>query len=83
MGTKYTQLQIVNALRLGERERAFKMLLNLDNANHSLGPDDFTFVLDYCAKTPDPLVRSMVDWLFFSVCGIRCFNFSTTRVIHV
>lgn len=60
LGTRYAQIQIINALRAGDRERASTMLLNLVNANGSLGPDDFSIVLDYCAKTPDPLVRSLV-----------------------
>ncbi|XP_020251597.1 pentatricopeptide repeat-containing protein At1g76280 isoform X2 [Asparagus officinalis] len=54
-GTGHAQRQIVNALRLGEREKAFGMLQNLGDGNVSLGPDDFSFVLDYCAQIPDPL----------------------------
>lgn len=58
-GTRYEQLQIVNALRLGERERASKMLLNIGYASGSLRADDFAYILNYCAETPDPLVSNM------------------------
>ncbi|KAJ6808245.1 pentatricopeptide repeat-containing protein isoform X1 [Iris pallida] len=54
-GVGYEQLQIVNALRLGKRERASKMLLNLGQASGSLGSDDFAYILNYCAEAPDPL----------------------------
>ena len=59
-GTKYAQLQIVNALCLGERKKASKMLLDLGCMNGSLSAEDFTYILDYCAQTPDPLVRKLV-----------------------
>ncbi|XP_073011123.1 pentatricopeptide repeat-containing protein At1g76280 isoform X2 [Typha latifolia] len=52
--TRFVQLQIVNALRKGDREGASKMLLNYVTVNHSLGPEDFTHILEYCAQAPDP-----------------------------
>lgn len=54
---------------MGEREKAFKMLVHLADANGSLVPDDFAFVLDYCAKTPDPMVRSIWMCFLFPIFG--------------
>lgn len=54
LGTGSAQLQIVNALHLGERGRASDMLLELGSSNCSLSSDDFAYILDYCAHTPDP-----------------------------
>ncbi|XP_048444515.1 pentatricopeptide repeat-containing protein At1g76280 isoform X1 [Pyrus x bretschneideri] len=53
--TRSVQMQIVDALRLGERGKASNMLLNLSHVNHSLGADDFLHILKYCARSPDPL----------------------------
>ena len=50
------QMQIVDALRLGERGQASNLLLNLGHGNDSLRADDFIDILNYCAKSPDPLV---------------------------
>uniref|UniRef100_A0A5B7C0F4 Pentacotripeptide-repeat region of PRORP domain-containing protein n=1 Tax=Davidia involucrata TaxID=16924 RepID=A0A5B7C0F4_DAVIN len=49
------QVQIVNALRLGERSRASSLLSDLGHRNHSLRADDFVYILEYCARSPDPL----------------------------
>ncbi|XP_077237689.1 tetratricopeptide repeat (TPR)-like superfamily protein isoform X3 [Tasmannia lanceolata] len=54
-GTRSVQVQIVNALRAGERNRASHLLSNLGLGNDSLRADDFVYVLDYCARSPDPL----------------------------
>ena len=50
------QMQIVNALHLGERSKASNLLLDLGHGNNSLRPDDFVNILNYCARSPDPLV---------------------------
>lgn len=57
--TRSTQMQIVDALRLGERSKASNLLLDLGHGNHSLRPDDFVHILNYCARSPDPLVSKM------------------------
>lgn len=48
-------MQIVNALHLGERSKASNLLLDLGHGNNSLRPDDFVNILNYCARSPDPL----------------------------
>ncbi|XP_038691234.1 pentatricopeptide repeat-containing protein At1g76280 isoform X3 [Tripterygium wilfordii] len=53
--TKTAQMQIVSALRLGERSRASSLLLDLGHGNHALRADDFVDILSYCASSPDPL----------------------------
>ncbi|XP_038987997.1 pentatricopeptide repeat-containing protein At1g76280 isoform X2 [Phoenix dactylifera] len=53
--TSFGQQQVVNALRIGDREKASKLLLNIGHANGSLSADDFAYILEYCAQTPDPL----------------------------
>ncbi|KAJ4717572.1 Pentatricopeptide repeat [Melia azedarach] len=53
--TKLMQMQIIDALRRGERSRASHLLLNLGHGNHSLGVTDFFHILNYCARSPDPL----------------------------
>ncbi|KAI5341759.1 hypothetical protein L3X38_009634 [Prunus dulcis] len=53
--TRSMQMQIVDALRLGERGQASNLLLNLGHGNDSLRADDFIDILNYCAKSPDPL----------------------------
>ncbi|KAK6256990.1 hypothetical protein QUC31_000449 [Theobroma cacao] len=53
--TKTLQLQIVDALRLGERSRASRLLSDLGDGNQPLKADDIVYILNYCAKSPDPL----------------------------
>ncbi|GMJ02768.1 hypothetical protein like AT1G76280 [Hibiscus trionum] len=53
--TKSFQVQIVDALRSGERSRASSLLLDFGNGNQSLQADDFVYILKYCATSPDPL----------------------------
>ncbi|MFS8006384.1 hypothetical protein Hanom_Chr14g01248551 [Helianthus anomalus] len=50
------QKQIVNALHLGERERASALLSNISHDKHVLLANHFVEILKYCALTPDPLV---------------------------
>ncbi|KAL9248859.1 Pentatricopeptide repeat-containing protein [Drosera capensis] len=47
--------QIVNALRHGDRIKASNMLSNFTAGTSVRNEDDLLFVLDYCAKSPDPL----------------------------
>ncbi|XP_028784622.1 pentatricopeptide repeat-containing protein At1g76280 isoform X2 [Neltuma alba] len=49
------QMQIVDALRLGERRRASNLLLEFGYGSHSLRADDFFIIIKYCAQSPDPL----------------------------
>ncbi|KAK8933725.1 Pentatricopeptide repeat-containing protein [Platanthera zijinensis] len=55
-GTKHAaQIQIINALQLGQRNKAKEMLVELSCANESSNAEDFDYILEYCARTPDPL----------------------------
>ncbi|KAI3894007.1 hypothetical protein MKX03_034900 [Papaver bracteatum] len=49
------QQEIVNALRLGKRDEAVNLLWKLSSGSDSLRDDDFIYILDYCAKAPDPV----------------------------
>lgn len=53
--TESLQFQIINALHLGERDKASKSLSYFSCRNDSLRVNDFVHILDYCAKSPDPL----------------------------
>lgn len=55
------QAQIVDALRLGERSKASELLLSLSNGDYCLRAGDFVYILNYCAKSPDPLF-GMETW---------------------
>ncbi|XP_057470174.1 pentatricopeptide repeat-containing protein At1g76280-like isoform X2 [Actinidia eriantha] len=57
------QTQIVNALRLGERNRASSLLSDIAHRNNSLTANDFVYILEYCARSPDPLAFSVMDML--------------------
>ncbi|VVA34278.1 Hypothetical predicted protein [Prunus dulcis] len=64
--TRSIQMQIVDALRLGERSKASNQLLNLGRGNDLLRADDFVYILNYRAKSPDPLgrgLRPLVKWV--------------------
>ncbi|PQP98831.1 pentatricopeptide repeat-containing protein [Prunus yedoensis var. nudiflora] len=61
--TRSIQIQIVDALRLGERGKASNLLLNLGRGNDSLRADDFVYILNYCAKSPDPLAFKLINFL--------------------
>ncbi|XP_058115030.1 pentatricopeptide repeat-containing protein At1g76280 isoform X4 [Magnolia sinica] len=71
------QVQIVNALCSGERDQASKLLSNLGHGN-GLRDDDFLFILDYCARSPDPLFV-METWRIMEereiVMNRRCYMF--------
>ncbi|PSS31201.1 Pentatricopeptide repeat-containing protein [Actinidia chinensis var. chinensis] len=49
------QMQIVNALRLGERSKASSLLSDIACRSNSLTANDFVYILEYCARSPDPL----------------------------
>ncbi|XP_048331693.1 pentatricopeptide repeat-containing protein At1g76280 isoform X2 [Ziziphus jujuba] len=53
--TKSMQMQIVHALRMGDRSKASSLLSSLGHGNYSLRADDFVDILTYCARSPDPL----------------------------
>ncbi|GAB4854294.1 hypothetical protein Ancab_022880 [Ancistrocladus abbreviatus] len=53
--TRSLPVQIVNALKLGDRNEASRLLSGCAAGSHALNADDFAFILDYCAKLPDPL----------------------------
>ncbi|CAD5169141.1 unnamed protein product [Musa acuminata subsp. malaccensis] len=61
VGTGFVQLQVVNALWKGDRQLASKMLLDLGEVNDKLSAKDFACILEYCARTPDPLF-AMETW---------------------
>ncbi|KAL1190046.1 Pentatricopeptide repeat-containing protein [Cardamine amara subsp. amara] len=52
---KILQVQIVDALRSGERPGASALLLKLLQGNYPLTADDFHDILKYCARSPDPV----------------------------
>ncbi|XP_020572302.1 pentatricopeptide repeat-containing protein At1g76280 isoform X2 [Phalaenopsis equestris] len=54
-GTQGEQIKIINALRLGQRNRAQEMFVDLCCMNESSNAEDFDYILEYCARTPDPL----------------------------
>ncbi|KZV33190.1 pentatricopeptide repeat-containing protein [Dorcoceras hygrometricum] len=49
------QRAIVDALHSGDRNRALYLLSELRGGSHPLQAQDFILILQYCAKTPDPL----------------------------
>ncbi|KAL5706211.1 hypothetical protein ACHQM5_024410 [Ranunculus cassubicifolius] len=49
------QSQILNALHLGQRDEATKYLSTVSHGSNPLRADDFVQILDYCARSPDPL----------------------------
>lgn len=53
---KSLQVQIVDALRSGERPGASALLLKFIQGNYSLSADDFHVILNHCARSPDPVV---------------------------
>lgn len=54
--TQSMQMQIIDALRFGERSKASSLLLSLTHGNYSPRANDFVSILKYCARSPDPLV---------------------------
>ncbi|KAJ3689085.1 hypothetical protein LUZ61_018249 [Rhynchospora tenuis] len=54
LGSRIAQIQIVNALRSGQREHASAMLSDI-TLNYPLTAEDFSYILEYCAEAPDPM----------------------------
>ncbi|CAA7042532.1 unnamed protein product [Microthlaspi erraticum] len=52
---KILQVQIVDALRSGERHGASSLLLKFVHGKYSLRAFDFHGILEYCARSPDPV----------------------------
>ncbi|KAG7587233.1 Pentatricopeptide repeat [Arabidopsis thaliana x Arabidopsis arenosa] len=53
--SKILQVQIVDALRSGERPGASALLFQFIQGNYSLSAHDFHDILYYCARSPDPV----------------------------
>lgn len=61
LAARMTQIDIVNALRKGDRQRPSVMLSNLQQTKEALTSEDFSDILEYCAEAPDPLVNQLSD----------------------
>ncbi|XP_021843878.2 pentatricopeptide repeat-containing protein At1g76280 [Spinacia oleracea] len=48
-------LQVINALQLGHRSQASDILSDAGAAGHALNVEDIVYILEYCARLPDPL----------------------------
>jgi hypothetical protein len=61
------QSEVVNALRRGDRQRASMLLSNFHHTKEALTKEDFSYILEYCAEAPDPLVSLLLNacFLFF------------------
>lgn len=55
------QVDIVNALRRGDRQQASLTLSNLEHSNQTLTKEDFSYILEYCSNAPDPLVNLLLN----------------------
>ncbi|KAL2522093.1 Pentatricopeptide repeat-containing protein [Forsythia ovata] len=81
--TRTMQEEIVDALRLGERNRASNLLSELVRRNHALRAGDFVYILQYCSRAPDPLFV-LETWKFMEENGIdiscKCY-FLTVRAL--
>ncbi|KAM0941752.1 putative tetratricopeptide-like helical domain superfamily, pentacotripeptide-repeat region of PRORP [Dioscorea sansibarensis] len=79
------QHQIIDALQFGERDKASEMLLKLSHEDSCLGADSFTFILEYCARTPDPMFV-METWQVMKEKAIdankRCCRYITQALIR-
>lgn len=79
--SKSLQQQIVVSLRLGDRSKASSLLSQLghtDTGELPLIAEDFHFILQYCARLPDPLVTLTRNFfLLFTVSFllfIKCYT---------
>ncbi|KAE8646171.1 pentatricopeptide repeat-containing protein At1g76280 isoform X1 [Cucumis sativus] len=79
--TAFMQMQIVNALRLGDRSRASNLLMVLGQEKFSLTADNFVRILSYCAKSPDPLFV-METWKIMEERGIFLNNTCSLLMIE-
>lgn len=48
-------VRVVNALQLGHRSQASYMLSDAGAAIHAINAEDIVYILEYCARLPDPL----------------------------
>ncbi|XP_022132697.1 pentatricopeptide repeat-containing protein At1g76280 isoform X2 [Momordica charantia] len=75
------QMQIVDALRLGDRSSASNLLMELGQEKHSLTADNFVRILSYCAGSPDPLFV-METWRIMEDRGIFLNNTCSLLMIE-
>ncbi|KAI3797048.1 hypothetical protein L1987_39738 [Smallanthus sonchifolius] len=75
------QKQVVNALHLGERERASTMLSKIGYNKHMLIANHFAQILKYCALKPDPLFV-MEIWKTMEEKGVDLNNKCHTLMIQ-
>ncbi|KAK1316535.1 Pentatricopeptide repeat-containing protein [Acorus calamus] len=59
--SRSVQVQIVDALRSGKRDRASNMLSCIEHNDGTLKAADFEYILDYCSRAPDPLAIRFGD----------------------
>lgn len=55
---------------MGDKCQASDLLSEADVAGHALNADDIIYILDYCARTPDPLVGVAIFYTFEDLQGI-------------
>lgn len=58
------QSEVINALRRGDRQRASLILSNFRHTKEALTKEDFSYILEYCAEAPDPLVNLLLNACF-------------------
>ncbi|XP_038897388.1 pentatricopeptide repeat-containing protein At1g76280 isoform X2 [Benincasa hispida] len=75
------QMQIVDALRLGDINSASNLLMDLGQEKHSLTADSFVPILSYCARSPDPLFV-METWKIMEERGIFLNNTCSLLIIE-
>lgn len=63
-------LQVVTALQLGHKRQASDLLSEADVADHALNAEDIIYILEYCARTPDPLVGVAIFYTIEYLQGI-------------
>lgn len=63
IAAKLTQERIVAALQIGERRRASTFLSEFSSGIYASSTNGFLYVLQYCAKAPDPLF-ALETWKF-------------------
>ncbi|XP_024316873.1 pentatricopeptide repeat-containing protein At1g76280 isoform X3 [Brachypodium distachyon] len=83
LAARMTQIDIVNALRKGDRQRPSVMLSNLQQTKEALTSEDFSDILEYCAEAPDPLfVMETLELMEENVIGLSKNNYrSVTRAL--
>lgn len=83
LGARMAQMDIVNALRKGDRQRASVMLSNLRRTKEALTSEDISDILEYCAEAPDPLfVMETLELMEENAIGLSKNNYrSVTRAL--